>query len=69
MYSDSDDLKQRIVSLLTGQETKPEIMEGEKIGELLVPLPKQPLGSLEADTVAQNALNALMNPSFLSVCF
>lgn len=47
-FSDADELKQRILSIMSG---KTVTSTNENLGDLLVPKPKEPLGSLGNESV------------------
>jgi len=54
---EADALRTKILTILG--KIKPDASAGERIGDLVVPRPKEPLGTLSGDSV-QNDINNLM---------
>jgi hypothetical protein len=79
-YTEADELQQKILSILNGdfdpasfkEATAPSPKrrkEGEKVGNLVVPLPSEPLGALDDGPKLQSAINSLANPADYSVFY
>ncbi len=60
---DADELKQRILQILNAKDG-----EGERIGDLIVPKPTKPLGSLSSDPNSSGQSAMQSDISMIPVC-